>query len=436
MPRLFCLFLAVALPLLTTSPAFAGLHYSGETIAELPSRWQGFLLDQRALRLIAVRPATGKPAGLLRSRYQSEADRLAKLAEGRPLSADEAADLGALYVRLGELSRALEVLRPAQRANPKHYRLISNLGTTWQLQGDLIQAAACLEQAVRLSPGRLQKAEELQLRLVRLRMREKDRNDHLDDLFGVRYVGASKKYEPGKLAAEERRKLPTYAIADVQQLALWLPSDARLLWQLAELAGAHGDVLTAAAMLDGCVTEFGLRNDELQEHRQAQRTAAGDKNRPVSRKEHEEEGESLFKPRSSRPLVNKAAAVDLPPVSATGENRLPWEVLSETALDRKARPTFAKYLKELDGKTVVLRGYLQPLGDSEDLGSFLVIENPVGCWYCEMPEMTGIVFVEMAAGKTGKFGREAVQITGTLSLNASDPENFLYTIRNARMRVE
>src|SRR5262249_37319719 len=37
--------------LLVLSPlARAGLHYSGETTAELPSRWRGFLIDHRSLR--------------------------------------------------------------------------------------------------------------------------------------------------------------------------------------------------------------------------------------------------------------------------------------------------------------------------------------------------------------------------------------------------
>jgi hypothetical protein len=99
-----------------------------------------------------------------------------------------------------------------------------------------------------------------------------------------------------------------------------------------------------------------------------------------------------------------------------------------------SRPTFAKYLKELDGKQVVLRGFLQPLGEGSDLGSFLLIENPVGCWYCEMPEMTGIVLVEMPTGRTGKYTRDPIQVTGKLTLNATDPENFLYLIREAKVK--
>src|SRR5437762_1944122 len=114
---------AVVVLLVCAASARAGLHYSGETFAELPSQWRGFLLDQRMLRQIAVKPLGTNPASPARVRYEEAAAKLAKLAGKRPLTADEAADLGALYVRLGDVGRALDVLRPAQREHAAHYRL-------------------------------------------------------------------------------------------------------------------------------------------------------------------------------------------------------------------------------------------------------------------------------------------------------------------------
>ena len=427
--------LLVALPLaalLLAAPVRAGLYYSGETCAELPSRWRGFLLDQRALRQVAVRPARGQPAGPLRARYEQEAARLAKRA-GK-WSADEAADLGALYLRLGATEKALEVLRSAQRAHPVHFRLAANLGSAWQMQGDLAQAAAALSQAVRLAPGKYVGAEKLHLKLVRLRNHEKPGGAGLDNLFGVRWVGPRGGYEAGVLAPAQRKELPAAAVAQAQLLALWLPGDPRLLWQLAELANAHGDVSTAAAMMDGCVTEFGLRDAELLAHRRLLRAAlaASKKTRPGTRKEHEQHA-LLFKPRSSRPLVPRVALSALPPIDPKGNNLLAWEVIGETTVDRQARPTFARYLKELDGKRVVLRGYLQPLGEDGSLGAFLLIEHPVGCWYCEMPELTHMVLVEMPEGKSARYNRARLRVTGKLKLNRTDPENFLYLVRDAQV---
>jgi hypothetical protein len=428
---------AVALLVLAlVSPARAGLYYSGETFAELPSQWRGFLLDQRLLRILAVKPSATGSANPGRARYEAEAARLARLAGERKLTAEESADLGALYVRLGEPGRALEVLRPAQRDDPRNFHLAANLGTAWQLQGDLPQAGAALEQAVRLVPARLLAAEQLHLKLVRLRSRQPRDAQELDDLFGVKYVGPRGGFEPGALAADQRKKLPAEAVALVQQLALWLPADGRLLWQLGELAAAHGDVATAAAILDGCVIEFGMRAADLRAHRQALRTLAGERARTgevAAKPQHEQGHAVLFKPRSLRPLVHKLDQASLPPIDPRGVNALPWSVVTETTVDRQYRPTFPRYLRELDGKKVTLQGFLQPLSEDPDASAFMLIEYPVGCWYCEQPEMTAIVLVELPEGKSFQATRNQVRVRGKLTLNATDPENFLYIIRNAQV---
>src|SRR5262245_52422171 len=358
-----------------TGAARAGLYYSGEPIDELPSQWRGFLLDQRALRNIALKPGPGVQVSPLRTRYEEAAAKLEKASRERKLSADELADLGALYVRLGEPARALELLRAAQREHPNHFRIVSNLGTAWQLQGDLEQAATCLQEGVRLAPGKLQKAEEYQLKLVRLRQRQPRDSQELDDLFGVRFVGESGKFEPGKLAADQRKQLASDAAAIVQQLALWLPADGRLLWLLGELANAHGDVRTAGSILEGCVTEFGMRQPELRQRRQIARTTADELAKAGGDAKVGHEGHAgILKPRSQRPLMTKLDQANLPPVSATGVNALPWPVLNETSIDRQYRPTFTKYLQQLDSKQVTLSGFMQPLGDDVELTSFMLIE--------------------------------------------------------------
>src|SRR5215471_18756677 len=93
--------LAVMMLLLAfNQPAGAGLYYSGETQNELPSQWRGFLLDQRMLRSIAVPAVAGAAANPARVAYDTAAANLEKAARDRKLTADERADLGAVYVRL------------------------------------------------------------------------------------------------------------------------------------------------------------------------------------------------------------------------------------------------------------------------------------------------------------------------------------------------
>jgi hypothetical protein len=140
-----------------------------------------------------------------------------------------------------------------------------------------------------------------------------------------------------------------------------------------------------------------------------------------------------LRPRSRRPLITKSDSSQLPPINSASVNTLPWVVLAETTVGKPFHPEFAHYLRQLDGKQVELAGFIQPLGEERDISAFLLIEYPVGCWYCETPELSGIVRVEPAAGKGSPFSRNLVKVVGRLSLNTADPENFLYTLREAKV---
>jgi hypothetical protein len=45
----------------------------------------------------------------------------------------------------------------------------------------------------------------------------------------------------------------------------------------------------------------------------------------------------------------------------------------------------------------------------------------------------GIIYVELPEGRTTTLSRSLVRVTGRLALNATDPEDFLYAIRNAKV---
>ena len=304
--------------------ASAGLYYSGETYADLPAQWRGFLLDHRNLRNIAMAPTAGNFATPLRDKYLAEAE---KLANKSGINMDETADLGALYLRLGQVDRAIAVLVPAQRRLPGHFRLSANLGTAWQMRGDLSQSIACLEQAVRLAPEKNRQAEALHLKLVRARLRQGRAVVPVDDLFGVKFDG-------GPWSAEEQKKLPPGAVGLIQQLALWLPADGPLLWQLAELANAFGDVGNAAAMMEGCITALGMSDPRLRQRRELVRAAADKLPRADLKAQHQETHGSLSF-RSKKPLIVRIDSKLLVPIRAEGSNVLPWELLGETVPSRK-----------------------------------------------------------------------------------------------------
>lgn len=397
--------LALLLLFLWTVSVNAGVHYSGETWNELPVRWRGYLLDQQSLRSLAVPGSATRPGTPLRAAYEAERDRLESLDKTRTLSADEAADLGAIHIRLGEPEKAVTVLRSAHRTSPNHFAIAANLGSAYQLAGDLRQAVTSLEVANELAPAKWKGAEQLHLKLARQRLRG-PKATGLDDLF------------------DANAKPSEASLALCQTLGLWLPADGRLLWQLGELAHATGDTATAANILDGCVSEFGMSDSVLRDHRAKYKDAP-----PLSHEKHQ----ATVNFRSSRALVRKIESLKLPEVKPNGLNPLPWQLLGMTTIEQPFRPVFADHLKQLDGKRVVMTGYIQPTGDGTDQNELLLIEFQIGCWFCDKPDTTSIMIVRPAPGKPLEMTRDAVRVEGVLRVNAADPESPLYVIQDARV---
>ena len=118
---------------------------------------------------------------------------------------------------------------------------------------------------------------------------------------------------------------------------------------------------------------------------------------------------------------------------ADGANPLPWGVLAATAIDAKTAPQFIKYLDQLDGKTVTITGFMQPVRDELAVTGFLLLEYPVGCWFCETPEATGLVSVELQAGRSTQLKKGLIKVTGRLSLNRDNPETYLFNLSEARV---
>jgi hypothetical protein len=245
---------------------------------------------------------------LLRRQYIERKDALqAKRRQGR-LTQDDCINLSFYLLRLNEsLDDAIGLLKSpeAQAASPHYFMVAANLATAYLRLADgskpgdsrnLVEAMTISRQAIknwpRQRPGWTAEqlnwyleAEQQQLKLIRLRLREaidKARQpppeqappfDKPDALFAVNFVGDSGQFEPGKLAAAERKKLPANALAIVQQLLTWSPRDSRLYWLLGELLNTRGDekpgdVVWAARIMDDLVKNRTLSNVRmLREHR-------------------------------------------------------------------------------------------------------------------------------------------------------------------------
>ena len=129
--------------------------------------------------------------------------------------------------------------------------------------------------------GPYRRFESYLLKLMKSRLKErKDRPfDKVDPLFDdgavepktVAYVNNKGEFEPGKIAAAEKKLLPPDAREIVQQLLLWMPHDRRLYWQLGEIYNAQGDprsIKAARSIFDELVYLDKLRVPEIEKRRQ------------------------------------------------------------------------------------------------------------------------------------------------------------------------
>jgi hypothetical protein len=223
-----------------------------------------------------------------RKRFLDQRDKLQAKHRQGTLTPEERVNLGEYLIRLKQNEDAVLVLDEGTRQVRDNFMLFSNLSTAYLLTGFPERGLAYMADVVRpvekggywprewpgLTHEQLAwfaRAEGYFKKLILLRQREgpsrPGQSHGLDDLFGgVRFVGESGKYEPGKLAARERAKLPPDAVALVQQLTLWMPEDARLYWLLGELYNAEGDIRAADDILDTCETKRHYPAEELKAH--------------------------------------------------------------------------------------------------------------------------------------------------------------------------
>lgn len=94
------------------------------------------------------------------------------------------------------------------------------------------------------------------------------------------------------------------------------------------------------------------------------------------------------------------------------------------------RPEFSQSLKELDGKKILLQGYMFPLGVEEKHATFLLGPFPVSCpfHYHVMPNL----IIEVSATEPLDFSYDPINIEGTLELVPKDDEyNVFYRLKDA-----
>jgi tetratricopeptide (TPR) repeat protein len=214
-------------------------------------------------------------------------------------TADHVLNLSAYLIRLGRHNDAIDLLTNVIDRHPDNFLLQANLGTaSWQAGQDQ-RAIFYLKRALDRWPARLndldpeqrkyfaavfskersfedaRKAQDHYFKLLKLRLKQRQGGAPTSDIVHlllspdgkpVRFVGEDGRFTPGKMAADEKRKLPFDAIEIVQQLLIWSPQSPELYWLLGELYNARGDVKAADELFRTAV-DTGERSPEFLEHR-------------------------------------------------------------------------------------------------------------------------------------------------------------------------
>jgi len=298
--------LTVLVGLIVTRPATAGIYPTDEKVP-FPVRADGtaeeltFGFDPVG-RFNLLMDRLGDVGDINPNRKAPNPARAEVLARIARLKADpgtahdpgKLAGLAADLIRARQPDAAVNLLAPRSHDRVPDFRILATLAHAHAVRGEWGEAIRWHESA-RLdaefpaalpgaTPGQrnwLHKVEfEHYRRWLQVHRQEAERRvppaaEEVFPLFPVRFVNDAGGYEPGKLAAAERAKLPPDAVAVVQQLLLWDRDDTRIFWLLGELYAATGRLREAEIVFDQCASEARLYSNRkiLMDHRAAVKRA-------------------------------------------------------------------------------------------------------------------------------------------------------------------
>ena len=110
---------------------------------------------------------------------------------------------------------------------------------------------------------------------------------------------------------------------------------------------------------------------------------------------------------------------------------IPFEEKDENGFDLVGvRPEFTDTVKSLDGKEVIMQGYMFPLDETELQSTFLYGPFPISCPFHYHVGSSLVIEVHMA--KPIYFSEHPFNLKGTLELVPKDDEfNVFYRMKNA-----
>ena len=107
--------------------------------------------------------------------------------------------------------------------------------------------------------------------------------------------------------------------------------------------------------------------------------------------------------------------------------------------DRGPTLVFTEELKKLDGKRVRISGFVGPYQDPDNMTKAILFNASTGCFFCNPPQESGIVFIRLGAKETPiNMDNDIITVEGTLHLLQPDSKDdeakqFFYTIDDAKV---
>ena len=127
----------------------------------------------------------------------------------------------------------------------------------------------------------------------------------------------------------------------------------------------------------------------------------------------------------------------------TPKGGIAWELFAKTKDDvyttiidgeewEGIKPKFTEQIKQLDGQSIKMSGYMFPLDQTKGQSHFLFGPFPLSCpYHYHAPNS---LTIEVHADKTIPFSYDSIIVEGTLELVSEDYEyNTFYRLRDARL---
>jgi len=143
--------------------------------------------------------------------------------------------------------------------------------------------------------------------------------------------------------------------------------------------------------------------------------------------------------RTSQTIVLPTAALEdlKQPIE---EGTIDFALLREAELHDESPPVFPEALARLDGQVVRIKGFMVPFDDVKDLSKFMLMPSSGGCFFCQPPSVTEVLYVEQVGAQKNEYIKGLIEVEGTLRLWKPDSkldmhQAFLFLLLEAHVRT-